>query len=410
MLTSLTVENWKSFEKAKLYIDALTVLIGMNASGKSNILDGLDFLSRIANGMTLTAALQGSSAMPQIRGGIEWAARRPGHSFSIKATYRANETLDYEYGVECVVNHSRCDIHAEFLDRMEYTLDRNGNRVAQTEGRSRLFTVEQTPGLSSTSVFALINLEQSQLRWRLDGSLCALYQLAYMTADIEAVKIIGDIAKTIGNIFMLTPMPAHMRAFSSLADRLQTDAGNIAGVIAALSDQERHEIENTLTIYAQRLPEGDVTRVYTETVGQLRIDAMLYCEENFSENGSTYTIDARNMSDGTLRFLAILTGLLTRPKGSLLAIEEVDNGLHPSRSGLLLNMLRDVGRNRGVDILVTTHNPALLDAASTDIVPFITVVHRDPETGASCLTLLEDVEQLPKLLAQGRVGRISSQD
>ena len=35
MLTSLTVENWKSFEKATLNIDALTVLIGMNASGKS---------------------------------------------------------------------------------------------------------------------------------------------------------------------------------------------------------------------------------------------------------------------------------------------------------------------------------------------------------------------------------------
>ena len=39
MLTSLTVENWKSFEKATLTIDALTVLIGMNASGKSNLFE-----------------------------------------------------------------------------------------------------------------------------------------------------------------------------------------------------------------------------------------------------------------------------------------------------------------------------------------------------------------------------------
>ena len=39
MLTSLTVENWKSFEKATLTIDTLTVLIGMNASGKSNLLE-----------------------------------------------------------------------------------------------------------------------------------------------------------------------------------------------------------------------------------------------------------------------------------------------------------------------------------------------------------------------------------
>jgi hypothetical protein len=43
------------------------------------------------------------------------------------------------------------------------------------------------------------------------------------------------------------------------------------------------------------------------------------------------------------------------------------------------------------------------------MVPFITVVNRDPSTGNSVLTLLEDIEQLPKLLAQGPVGRLSSQ-
>ncbi|MCA1995082.1 MAG: ATP-binding protein, partial [Coleofasciculus sp. S288] len=42
--------------------------------------------------------------------------------------------------------------------------------------------------------------------------------------------------------------------------------------------------------------------------------------------------------------------------------EEVDNGLHPSRAGLLLKMLREIGEKRKIDILVTTYNPALLDA------------------------------------------------
>ena len=115
------------------------------------------------------------------------------------------------------------------------------------------------------------------------------------------------------------------------------------------------------------------------------------------------------MSDGTLRFLAILTALLTRPKFSLLVIEEVDNGLHPSRANLLLSMLKDVSSQRGVDVLVTTHNPALLDAMGTSMVQFITVANRDPTTGYSVLTLLEDVAHLPKLLAQGPIGRLSSQ-
>ena len=162
------------------------------------------------------------------------------------------------------------------------------------------------------------------------------------------------------------------------------------------------------TRYASKLPERDIRNVYAETVGKFKSDAMLYCEEDWIGEGDSHTIDARGMSDGTLRFLAILTALLTRPEKSLLVIEEIDNGLHPSRASMLLDMLRTIGKQRGVDILATTHNPALLDAMGTEMVPFITVAHRDRKTGHSVLVLLEDIKQLPKLLAQGTIGRLSS--
>ena len=147
-------------------------------------------------------------------------------------------------------------------------------------------------------------------------------------------------------------------------------------------------------------------KVYSEPVGKFNSDAMLYCEEKFSQ--TSMLLDARGMSDGTLRFLAILMALLTRPSNSLLVVEEVDNGLHPSRSQLLLDMLRTVGQKRSVDVMVTTHNPALLDAMGTEMVPFITVAHRNELSGATELTLLEDIDDLPRLLAGGTIGRLSS--
>ncbi|MEI2579641.1 AAA family ATPase [Scytonema sp. PRP1] len=114
------------------------------------------------------------------------------------------------------------------------------------------------------------------------------------------------------------------------------------------------------------------------------------------------------MSDGTLRFIAILTALLTRPEGSQLVIEEIDNGLHPSRAELLVRMLREIGEKRKIDILITTHNPTLLDALGSEIVPFVVVAHRDSETGESKLTLLEDIENLPKLMASGTLGKLTT--
>jgi len=113
------------------------------------------------------------------------------------------------------------------------------------------------------------------------------------------------------------------------------------------------------------------------------------------------------MSDGTLRFLGILTALLTRPKETLIVIEEVDNGLHPSRAKYLLELLKRIGAERQVDILITTHNPALMDELGPEMLPFIMVAHRSPR-GESKLTLLEDIGNLAKLLASGPVGQLST--
>jgi predicted ATPase len=91
MLTELLLENWKSYEQARVNIDALTVLIGANASGKSNALDAFAFLNRVAHGTALTAALQGDGVLPALRGGVDWAARRPNTSFAVGVTCRADE-------------------------------------------------------------------------------------------------------------------------------------------------------------------------------------------------------------------------------------------------------------------------------------------------------------------------------
>src|SRR5690349_15887826 len=74
MLKQLILENWKSFRYAELPLDPLTVLIGTNASGKSNVVEALEFLQRIAQGENIETALAGDKTLPSIRGGVEWAA------------------------------------------------------------------------------------------------------------------------------------------------------------------------------------------------------------------------------------------------------------------------------------------------------------------------------------------------
>lgn len=406
MITTLHLNDWKSYEKAILQIDPLTVVIGTNASGKSNALDALTMLNRLSGGAMLTSALQGDGALSPLRGGIEWAARRPKSIFSIGVTCRADDVTDYEYEIKCIVTESRCDIWSEQLVRTKFRAGKDGMRKA-VAGTIKLFRTDSCTIDSPTIVARLYNEKQGSPR-QLGRSSSIISQLTGQKLRQEIQDGIDVVVTSLREIFILDPIPSHMRVYSPLSEKLESDAKNIAGVIAALPVVKRAEIEQALTTYASKLPERDIQRVYAETVGKFKSDAMLYCEESWSTSADAQTVDARGMSDGTLRFLAILTALLTRPAKSLLVVEEIDNGLHPSRSRMLLEMLKTVGGARNVDVLATTHNPALLDAMGTEMLPFITVAHRDPSTGQSALTLLEDIKQLPKLLAQGSIGKLSS--
>jgi hypothetical protein len=61
-----------------------------------------------------------------------------------------------------------------------------------------------------------------------------------------------------------------------------------------------------------------------------------------------------------------------------------------------------------VDVLASTHNPALLNRLGPDMVPFVMVTHRNPKSGLSELTLLEDLAGLPKLMAMGPLGEVTA--
>jgi hypothetical protein len=303
------------------------------------------------------------------------------------------------------VLEGRCEVISEELIRRRFKLTKDQRRVET--GKVRLLWTDTCDARAPTIPVRLYN-GKSGTRRELARGQPALFQMHGQKLPQDTDEGVNEVIGALREVFVLDPIPSHMRAYSPLADKLDSDAHNIAGVLAAMPPAQKADVERVLSQYAAKLPERDIKSVYAEPVGKFGSDAMLYSEEAWGDVGSPPTVDARGMSDGTLRFLAILTALLTRPRGSLLVIEEVDNGLHPSRASMLLQMLQEVGEEKGVDVLVTTHNPALLDAMGPRMVPFITVAHRDSEYGHSVLTPLENLKDLPRLLAQGSIGRLSS--
>jgi len=405
VIKELRLKNWKSFEEATLYIDPLTILIGTNASGKSNTLDALLFLNRVSTtGVAISQAITGNVNLPALRGGMEWVCRKPEKKFTIELIVGgASESQDYRYELTVQISGTRAEVFKEELMILTY------RPRSDTPSEKVLFTTTEedstNPGIPT---YFFTGTQGRGKRFDLNRSYIILAQTETINLHKEVQEGARYLLSHLQKIFVFDPIPSHMRGYTPFSDNLQADGSNIAGVLAGLEEKRKNEVEATLMKYLKSLPERDIKRVWTEPVGKFKTDAMLYCEEGWKETGS-HEIDARGMSDGTLRYLAIVTALLTREPGHLLVIEEVDNGLHPSRAHILIEMVESLGRERGIDVIVTTHNPALLDAAGSRMVPFVVVAHRNLKTGGSQLSQLEDIQQLPKLMASGTLGRLSAE-
>lgn len=398
VIISIELENWKSFKRASLPLDKLTVLIGTNASGKSNALDALEFLFRISQGVDITAALVGDSSIPMLRGGLAWASHKGKGQFTITVKCQGEDkSTDYEYAIAIELNETSAEISSEQLTRIKYQ--------GKIERRLRLFWTDE-PEDGAPGITARLYNTKSGTKQPVRRNISVLNQLEIFPVREEIGQGIAQVIFNLRNIFILDPNPGAMRNYSRPGERLFKDGSNIAGVLVALEPKRRAEVMAELTSYAAKIPEKDIIEVSAETVDRHGIDAMLYCRESWSGK-EIRDVDARGMSDGTLRFISVVVALLTRPAGSLIVIEEIDNGLHPSRAIDLLAAITEIGAERKIDVLITTHNVALLDALPPNVVRSVAVASRDPKDGASKIRVLDDLPYLSRLMADGTLGQLA---
>jgi predicted ATPase len=205
----------------------------------------------------------------------------------------------------------------------------------------------------------------------------------------------------LSNIQFLDPQPASMRGYSFATERqLRGDGANLSGVLYNLC-REKDSKTKVLKLI-RSLPEQDIADI--SFINTPRGEVMVKLKETFG--GQEREVDATVLSDGTLRVLAIAAGLLSAPEGGMVVIEEIDNGVHPSRTQNLLASIEETAEARSLNVLLTSHNPALLDALPPRAVKDVVFCYRDPLDGASSLVKLADIPRVPELLAQGTLGHL----
>ncbi|MFE3542507.1 AAA family ATPase [Nocardia sp. NPDC059177] len=411
-LREVRLTSFKSFRDQVLPIEAITVLTGLNSSGKSNALDAIEVLTRLAGGEDLRDALDGRKREAgTVRGGSIGCAPHGSDEFALGCTV--------EFQDELYLLDLRIEVRPE-LRIVEEHLRGPGDMASGKRWYVELLTTRQPdgpilgvevfngkPGPNPTEFFRDSRLVTAQAAMALKPETPS----AQSVVDGASIVI-----SALRGVFHLDPVPHLMRGYVPGRDtELRRTGENLSAALRRLEREENNVFSQVVGLI--RAVGGDGIHNVRITGSELG-DVMLALEEQYGA-GPTQLTPAREMSDGLLRFAAIATALLTATRGLdianelpdipsvLLVLEELENGLHPSQSGRVLRLLQSVSENMATQVLFTSHSPALLNELTGTLNTGVVVCHRT-EDGHTELTRLVDLDGFAEAMAAGRLGDLVS--
>lgn len=403
-LEELRLSAFKSFREAVLPLRDLTLIIGRNGSGKSNAIDGLQVLAKLAEGDDIRDAVEGGRREgAEVRGGVRGCAPFGEHEFRLGCLARSGEEV---FGLEVAV---QVDPDVQIVAERLWVCERKTERALlqsdppQPESAdivARYDNARQGPNPPLT--FRSTRLLTSQVATRVPSTSAAT-QRVHRAAE--------EVLRALRAVFVLDPVPSRMRQYVARRDTvLRREADNLSAAVGALLADP--ESEARLRELVRALPEQQVDRITLESSSM--DDVIIALDERRGK--SNVPVSARVMSDGMLRFLAFATALLEAPRQDrddnvvpeegqvLLVIEEIENGLHPSQAARAVGLIKEELGQRRIRALATTHSPAMLTALDAEDHAGVIVCDRAAEDGSSQLRRLVDLPTYPRAMAAGSLG------
>ena len=397
--------DFKNFARAELNLfEPLTVLLGRNGSGKTNLIEGVELFATLARGVPfneITDVDHGGTF--EVRGGLRSCIRFGGERLGLRFNQAfvrfdgKNQPVDYSIVIS-PSGRNDVQLSAERLqigDRILFDAVNSGGELMEvgydnfSRGRNPTYRV-------SASRSVLSRYEDIIGRSRANAS-----RLRRLAGTVESVR------RHLRNSYIFDPQPKAMRHYARAEShpQLLRNGANISAVLFALSkgDDEHNAALQRITEIIRQIPEEPFANIgFAETtLGDVM--AGFVPDERNETSGETL-VDARLLSDGTLRMLAIVTALETVPSSSRIVIEEFDNGLHPSRAKLLVETLSGTASRRKLNVLVTTHNPAFMDALDESQMDSVLVCHGDESHGGSKVTRFGDMDIAGTIGLRGGLG------
>lgn len=412
MLTRIEIDGFKTFSNFALDLSPMQVILGPNASGKSNLFDALSFLSHI-----VSADLQ--SAVKESRGTAIELFRltndgKRSTSISLAVELLLEPYYQDSWGETVTVTHSRVRYEVEVelrktsagVDRLVVTREfatpiqpsfdqwqGEGNLVSNSFKEAFLKYSCHTPWLTTvdTQGKRFFEINDGQLKRKRPANTASATVLSSITsAEYPHLFAIREDLRQM-RFFQFDPKVLRRPSSITGPQQLDYDGSNLATVLASIQAitateiQPKGAISEIAADFSSLIPEVvDLNIMLDPTTKEYRFDIIM-------RGGAVFS--SRVVSDGTLRTLALLTLLHEPSRRGLICFEEPENGVHPDRLKALIAKMRqsvtDLDNSEVTpseeplsQIILNSHSPVVLsclepgEAIFADLVSVV-----DSETG-----------------------------
>jgi predicted ATPase len=320
LIQKVVVQGFKTLrERTEIPLEPITVLVGANNSGKSNVLAAMQLIGMMVRNRKLTDAIR-------LMGGSEAILPRSTPNARLSLMVHGHlENYPFEYSVSSPTSEEPKGAESLRIGdplNISSALQTNGNWQF---GNSTMYGLDAGDMLYSLS---------------LSGRSDAPPQARAIYETLRGIEV-----------FNLSPAALREPAEVSTFAELRNDGQGIAGVLDQL-DSAAPGVREAIDEEVRRAA-PEVRRIVTPT-RQKGFKIVAVAEQ------SGHVYDAPQASDGLLLLIALATIAHMARGPTLIGLEEIETGIHPRRLRSILDLLTRLS-NKGVQFLLTTHSPILLN-------------------------------------------------
>ncbi len=380
--TKIYLKNWRNFAEIEVELPRRAFLVGPNASGKTNFLDALRFVSELS-----TLGSGGFRQAVKRRGGFDSLytklSRREalitirltvGHDdhpaiFEYELTFTQDKDQSVPFIVSEVIRRYNEDILKKQVD--EKVID--GRKVRTLEGPAAIRdvygkTVLMEPKQSSNKLPTQSYLENEI--WR---------------------SFFPDFADFLGSVRHFNVIPALVRHFNMNAANEDGYNDFIEQIASAPEEQQSSKLKQIQEVLRGAVPQFKELRVARGTFDEPH----LYARYSNWKGNKTWENEAK-FSDGTLRLIGLLWAMLDGA-GPML-VEEPELSLHYGVVRYIPQMIDRLGYSSGRQAIVSTHSTDLLRDEGIELEEIILLT---PGRQGTSIAAASSVEEIQTLVSNG---------